>query len=108
MNQPETITGYQTTLHLPPKKLTHNQRLLNALLSGQEVTPLDSWRNLGIYRLASHIHELRHGKYDGVHYRILDDWHHANNQWGEKVVVKKYFFNPQDINYYAARRRHTT
>lgn len=39
--------------------LTQNQALLAYLQRWGEVTPLEAWRELGIYRLAARIKELR-------------------------------------------------
>ena len=50
------------------------------------ITTRDAFLDLGIYRLASRIHELR--KIFDVH----DCWETAHNRYGEKVRYKRYAF----------------
>ena len=39
--------------------MTQKQRLLNYLEQGNKINPLKAWQELGIYRLASRICDLR-------------------------------------------------
>lgn len=78
-------------------KPTHCQRLRKLLMSGSTITPLSSWTVLGIYRLASRIHELRSGKFNGVEYQIKDRWKEVSNKYGESCRVKEYFMQPAEI-----------
>lgn len=41
------------------KTETQNTRLLNYLLSGKSIDPLEAWKRLGIYRLAARVFDLR-------------------------------------------------
>ena len=78
--------------------MTQCERLLAALLRGHRITPLHSWRDLGIYRLASRISELRLGQYDGKRYPIQKKMVQVSNQFGDSATVAQYFINTDDIN----------
>lgn len=76
---------------------TQNERLLGNLLQGFRINGLNAWSSLGIYRLASRIHDLRTGIYDGKRYRIKGEWKKAKNQFGEPVRFMEYFIDGDDI-----------
>lgn len=78
------------------KKSTQNERLAQYLIAGNSVNPLKSWQRLGIYRLASRIHDLRSGAYDGISYKIQGTWLTVKNQFGEDVKVMNYWMKPFD------------
>ena len=84
---------------------TQNERLLNLLLKGLKVNGLSAWQSLGIYRLGSRIHDLRCGAYDGKRYLIQDRWIERENQFGEKVRFKEYFFETDYINHVMIERK---
>lgn len=65
---------------------THKERLLKCLYAGSKLTPLDSWRILGIYRLASRICELRQ---DG--HKIKGKLVERSNKFGEVTRVMQYY-----------------
>lgn len=61
-------------------------RLLHHLRqAGSPVTPLDSWKVLGIYRLGARIFDLRAAGYD-----IRKETITVYNSWGEKARVAGY------------------
>lgn len=69
-------------------KDTQNKRLSAWLLSGKKVNPVVSWNVLGIYRLASRIHDLKEKGLD-IDSRFID----VQNSFGEKFRVKEYWVN---------------
>lgn len=77
--------------------MTQCDRLLNALLRGAKITPLHSWRDLGIYRLASRISELRLGQHDGTCYPIQKEMVKVANQFGDSATVARYYIKTEDI-----------
>ena len=60
-------------------------RLLCYLQSVGGITPLEAWTELGIYRLASRIFDL---KRDG--HNILQKMVTVKNKYGEKFTVARY------------------
>jgi hypothetical protein len=66
--------------------MTQNKRLLTYLEQGNKINPLKAWQELGIYRLASRICDLRK---DGN--EIKDEWLEVPNRFGEFVRVKQYY-----------------
>ena len=66
--------------------MTQKQRLLTYLEQGNKINPLKAWQELGIYRLASRICDLRK---DGN--EIKDEWLEVPNRFGEFVRVKEYY-----------------
>jgi hypothetical protein len=77
------------------KLTTQNERLFNLLMNGRKITPLESWNSLGIYRLASRIHELRTGHMNGIPLDITGEWKEVKNQFGEKCRVMEYYVTPR-------------
>jgi hypothetical protein len=73
------------------KLTTQCERLFNLLMNGRKITPLESWNSLGIYRLASRIHDLRNGHMNGIPLDITGQWKKVNNQFGEECRVMEYF-----------------
>ena len=65
--------------------MTQTQRLLEYLKTHQTINPMEAWRELGIYRLASRICEL---KKDG--HCIIAGRVDVDNQFGEKCTVAQY------------------
>ena len=66
--------------------MTQKQRLLTYLEQGKKINPLKAWQELGIYRLASRICDLR--KEGNM---IKDEWLDVPNRYGEFVRVKQYY-----------------
>ena len=62
------------------------QRLLAYLEQGETINPLKAWDELGIYRLASRICDLRK---EGI--EVKDRWLDVSNRYGEFVKVKQYY-----------------
>jgi hypothetical protein len=66
--------------------MNQNKRLLTYLEQGKKVNPLEAWNNLGIYRLASRVCDLRK---EGI--EVKDEWLDVSNRFGEFVKVKQYY-----------------
>lgn len=66
--------------------MTQKQRLLAYLEQGNKINPLKAWQELGIYRLASRICDLRKEGNE-----VKDEWLEVPNRYGEFVRVKQYF-----------------
>jgi hypothetical protein len=70
-------------------KMTHKQRIMWWFVNVKpEINPLESWQNLGIYRLQARISELKHK--DGYDIETLTG--NFNNQFGEHCKVANYSF----------------
>jgi len=59
--------------------------LLFLLRAGCEITPLESWRELGIYRLAARVNDLR-----SLGWPIQTELVRVHNQFGDAVKVASY------------------
>ena len=66
--------------------MTQKQRLLTYLEQGNKINPLKAWQELGIYRLASRICDLRKEGNE-----IKDEWLEVPNRYGEFLRVKQYY-----------------
>jgi hypothetical protein len=66
--------------------MTQKQRLLTYLEQGNKINPLKAWQELGIYRLASRICDLRKEGNE-----VKDEWLEVPNRYGEFVRVKQYY-----------------
>tara|TARA_Y100001937_G_scaffold11497_1_gene14198 strand:- start:32 stop:235 length:204 start_codon:yes stop_codon:yes gene_type:complete len=66
--------------------MTQKKRLLTYLEQGNKINPLKAWQELGIYRLASRICDLRKEGNE-----IKDEWLEVPNRFGEFVRVKQYY-----------------
>jgi|TARA_R110002020_G_scaffold3655_1_gene16193 hypothetical protein len=66
--------------------MTQKQRLLIYLEQGNKINPLKAWQELGIYRLASRICDLRKEGNE-----VKDEWLEVPNRYGEFVRVKQYY-----------------
>lgn len=60
-------------------------RLRGYLLSGRSITPLDAWRELGIYRLSARVFELR-----AAGEPVVGEFVKRTNQFGEPCRVMQY------------------
>ena len=63
-----------------------SKRVLQYMVLVQPINPLLSWKEVGVYRLAARIHDLRQ-----LGFPILDRWKKLKNKYGEPVRVKEYF-----------------
>ena len=70
---------------------TQNERLLVYLQAGNVIDPLQSWQNLGIYRLAARIHDLK-----SAGAKINKAWVTVFNRFGEKIKVRAYWIQKED------------
>lgn len=61
-------------------------RLLAHLRAGKTITPLESWKVLGIYRLAARIYDLRE-----LGVNIDSELITIRNRYGDRVKVKRYW-----------------
>ena len=61
------------------------ERLWNHLKQGKGINPLESWQQLGIYRLSARILDLRDDGYD-IHTDIIE----VRSSWGDKARVANY------------------
>jgi len=66
--------------------MNQNKRLLNYLEQGETINPLKAWNELGIYRLASRVCDLRK---QGI--EVKDRWLDVSNRYGESIRVKQYY-----------------
>ena len=60
-------------------------RLRAHLKAGNEINPLEAWRQLGIYRLSARVLDLREAGED-----IKGEFVEVRNQFGEPCRVKSY------------------
>ena len=67
--------------HIP----SQNQRILAYMNEFGSITSLEAMRDLGVYRLASRVADLRK-----LGYLVVSDWVEVRNRWGEKTRVKSY------------------
>ena len=67
------------------KGITQDSRVLDYIKQQGSINPLESWKDLGVYRLAAVIHSLRKQGH-----RITTQRHGVINKWGKKVHVALY------------------
>ena len=70
---------------------TQTKRVLAYMVVNGTINPLESWREIGVYRLASRIHDLIKAGYP-----VKKAWLEMKNKYGEKVRVRQYFMSPND------------
>jgi hypothetical protein len=68
-----------------PEPTGQCDRLLRYLLSGKSITPLESWQELGIYRLSARIWDLKRMGCD-----IRQELVEVKSAWGDTARVAKY------------------
>ena len=73
--------------HIP----SQNQRILEYINEFGSITALEAMRDLGVYRLASRISDLKKRGYI-----VASDWVEVRNRWGEKTRVKSYRLEQED------------
>lgn len=66
-------------------KTTQAGRLLDYLMSGRAIDPMQAWSELGIYRLSARVHELREQGYS-----IVNQGRTVKNRYGEDCKVASY------------------
>ena len=64
---------------------SQNQLIIDYIHKYGSITPLEAMRDLGVFRLASRISDMRR-----LGYEVVDEWVSVENRWGEKVKVKSY------------------
>lgn len=69
-------------------KISQADRLLTYLGVEGSIEPLTAWKELGIYRLAAVVHQLREEGFPIVSQRI-----NVQNQFGEPCKVAQYSIN---------------
>jgi hypothetical protein len=65
--------------------MTQTQRILEYLNEYKQITPLEAMRDLGIYRLASRIYDLKEQGYN-IHTEMVD----VKNRYGSTTKVASY------------------
>ena len=65
---------------------TQNERLLGYLKKYGNITQLEAMTELGIFRLASRINDLKNKGHN-----IIGQMVDVENRFGEKVKIKRYF-----------------
>lgn len=66
-------------------KPSQNQLIIDYINKYNSITPLEAMRDLGIYRLASRISDLRK-----LGYLIIDEWTEVPKRMGGTTRVKRY------------------
>lgn len=70
------------------KNQKQRERVLEYLQTYASINPLESWRKLGVYRLAAVIHVLRKEGFDIETRKVT-----VKNQFDEDCTVAEYFYN---------------
>lgn len=65
--------------------MTQNERILAYMEKFVTINPKQAMNDLGIFRLASRITDLRRKGYP-----IISEWEEVKNRYGEKCRVKRY------------------
>jgi len=65
--------------------MTQNERIYDHLLSVGPIQPFAAWRDLGVYRLASRINDLRK-----LGHKIETKKVEVVNRWGESSYIAEY------------------
>lgn len=65
--------------------MTQNERIIEYCKTFGSITTLDAFKDLGVTRLASRIHDLRVAGYE-----FNDEFVSSRNRYGEKVSYKRY------------------
>lgn len=66
--------------------MKQTERLLGYLCENESITSLQALNELGIFRLASRINDLRK-----MGYKISGKMEKVENRFGEEIFVKRYF-----------------
>jgi hypothetical protein len=65
--------------------MTQNERIYDHLLAVGPIQPFAAWRDLGVYRLASRINDLRK-----LGHKIETKKVEVVNRWGESSYIAEY------------------
>lgn len=79
-------------MHPIPPTAPQQVRLLAHLRLVDSVTPLEAWKELGIYRLSAVVYELREAGYD-----IDTAFVSVTNQFGEPCRIARYTLNEKGV-----------
>jgi hypothetical protein len=66
-------------------KVTQCQRILDYMDQFGSISTLEAFRDLGVARLASRIHDLK-----SMGYKIISETKSSKNRFGEKTYFKEY------------------
>lgn len=70
---------------MPNKRITQNDRILNYMKDYGSITSAEAMQDLGVYRLASRIHDLR-----DMGIGITKEMETSKNRYGESVSYARY------------------
>lgn len=71
--------------------MTQNERIYDHLLAVGPLQPFVAWRELGVYRLASRINDLRK-----LGHKIKTKKVEVVNRWGESSYIAEYSLELED------------
>lgn len=71
--------------------MTQNERIYDHLLAVGPIQPMAAWRDLGVYRLASRINDLRKAGH-----KISTKKVEVINRWGESAYIAEYSLELED------------
>jgi hypothetical protein len=71
--------------------MTQNERIYDHLLAVGPIQPMAAWRDLGVYRLASRINDLRK-----LGHNIKTKKVEVVNRWGESSYIAEYSLELED------------
>ena len=71
--------------------MTQNERVYDHLLAVGPLQPFVAWRELGVYRLASRINDLRK-----LGHKITTKKVEVVNRWGESSYIAEYSLELED------------
>lgn len=72
-------------------KVTQCQRILDYMDQFGSISTLEAFRDLGVARLASRIHDLK-----SMGYKIISETKSSKNRFGEKTYFKEYRLAEED------------
>jgi hypothetical protein len=71
--------------------MSQNDRILDYLNTVGPIRPMTAWNDLGIYRLASRINDLRKAGHK-IHTKKVE----VVNRWGESTYIAEYSLELED------------
>jgi hypothetical protein len=71
--------------------MSQNDRILDHLKTVGTIRPMTAWNDLGIYRLASRINDLRKAGHK-IHTKKVE----VVNRWGESTYIAEYSLELED------------
>ena len=72
--------------------MTQNERVYDHLLAIGPLQPFVAWRELGVYRLASRINDLRK-----LGHKIITKKVEVVNRWGEASYIAEYSLEVENV-----------